>query len=230
MSEPGSRRGRAHDAEGAREAILNAAEEVFAEHGFDGARIDGIAKVSGYNKSLIFQYFDDKLGLYNEMIRRTDKEMSELQQTILLKLMADETTFTADRFKQMLRDFMDAYFDYLLQHPRVMRIYMWELAEGWQTYAKIISERDRQDVEQFQPFLDRAAYAGLLYSSFAPMQQVLMAEFIVPSFLATLPLYRLLIPEDDVSSPAALAQAKEFIINFIIRGLMRDSTEAKPQT
>jgi AcrR family transcriptional regulator len=37
MSKPGSRSGRTHDAEGAREAILNAAEEVFAEHGFDGA-------------------------------------------------------------------------------------------------------------------------------------------------------------------------------------------------
>ena len=37
MSEPGSRRGRAHDAEGAREAILNAAEEVFASHGYEGA-------------------------------------------------------------------------------------------------------------------------------------------------------------------------------------------------
>ena len=49
--EPGSRRGRTHDAEGAREAILNAAEEVFAEHGFDGARIDSIAKVAGYNRA-----------------------------------------------------------------------------------------------------------------------------------------------------------------------------------
>ena len=46
MSEPEPRRGRAHDAEGAREAILNAAEAVFAEHGFDGARIDVIAKAS----------------------------------------------------------------------------------------------------------------------------------------------------------------------------------------
>ena len=63
MSEPDSRRGRAHDAQAAREAILNAAEAVFAEHGFDGARIDAIAALAGYNKSLIFQYFDDKLGL-----------------------------------------------------------------------------------------------------------------------------------------------------------------------
>ena len=227
MSEPGSRRGRAHDAEGAREAILNAAEEVFSEHGFDGARIDVIAKASGYNKSLIFQYFDDKLRLYNEVIRRLDKEANQIQATILHQLLADDFTFTIDRFKELLREFLSDYFDYVLQHERVMRIYMWELAEGWQTYARIISERDRQDVEEFMPFLDRVRKAGLLRSSYAPMQQFVMAEFIIPSFLAALPLYRLLLPEEDVSSPAALAQAKEFIIDFVIRGLMRDSTEAE---
>ena len=74
MPEPGSRRGRTHDAEGAREAILNAAEDVFAEHGFDGARIDAIAAAAGYNKSLIFQYYGDKLALYAEVIRRADDQ------------------------------------------------------------------------------------------------------------------------------------------------------------
>src|SRR2546428_10640484 len=90
MSEPGSRRGRAHDAKGAQEAILNAAEAVFAEHGFDGARIDAIAAEAGYNKSLIFQYFDDKLGLYAEVVKRADREMTELQARVLTPLLEDE--------------------------------------------------------------------------------------------------------------------------------------------
>ena len=34
---------RERDAEFARQAILDAGEKVFAEHGFDGARIDAIA-------------------------------------------------------------------------------------------------------------------------------------------------------------------------------------------
>src|SRR5438034_7341054 len=88
--EPGNRRGRAHDAEGAREAILNAAEAVFAEHGFDGARIDAIAASAGYNKSLIFQYFDDKLGLYTEVNKRIDRDMSKLETRILTPLLRSE--------------------------------------------------------------------------------------------------------------------------------------------
>ena len=63
---------RERDAEVARKAILDAAEEIFAEHGFDGARIDAIAAVSGYNKSLIFHYFDDKLGLYTAVLKRIE--------------------------------------------------------------------------------------------------------------------------------------------------------------
>ncbi|NRS50047.1 helix-turn-helix domain-containing protein [Brevibacillus sp. HB2.2] len=45
--------------------ILIAAEELFAEHGFSATRIDTIASVAGYIKSLIYQYYQDKLGLYS---------------------------------------------------------------------------------------------------------------------------------------------------------------------
>src|SRR6266853_2877129 len=86
MSESGRRRG-----EITREAILTAAEVVFAEHGFDGARIDTIANVSGYNKTLIFRYFGDKLGLYAAVLRRIDKQAVEIQAQLLGSLLADET-------------------------------------------------------------------------------------------------------------------------------------------
>src|SRR5437764_14854072 len=65
---------RERDAEAARRAILEAAEEVFAKNGFDGARIDAIAAASGYNKSLIFHYFGDKLGLYREIVLRVREQ------------------------------------------------------------------------------------------------------------------------------------------------------------
>src|SRR2546426_766171 len=82
MSDPELRRGRTHDAEGAREAILTAAEAVFAEHGFDGARIDAIAKSSGYNSSLLFHYFGDKLGLYAEVVKRERAGLSYSPRTL----------------------------------------------------------------------------------------------------------------------------------------------------
>ena len=69
------RTGRERDAEAAREAILNAAQEIFARDGFSGARVDDIAHTAGYNKALIFHYFGDKLGLYRAMMSRTKQRL-----------------------------------------------------------------------------------------------------------------------------------------------------------
>ena len=122
MSESGGlgcRRGRVHDAQGAREAILNAAEAVFAEHGFSGARIDAIAAESSYNKSLLFQYFGDKLGLYTEVVKRADRELNEMQACVLTPLLEDETIASdADTFKALLETVATTLFDYLVEHPR----------------------------------------------------------------------------------------------------------------
>src|SRR5215475_6607522 len=161
MSEPGSRRGRAHDAEGAREAILNAAEEIFAEHGFDGARIDAIAETAGYNKSLIFQYYGDKLGLYAAVLRRTDEETRVLQAQLLAPVVADETIASdAHRVRSFLIMVIGAFFDFLVEHPRLMRMIIWEQAEGWQTFAKILSQLDTEDLDLFRTIFSRVQGAG----------------------------------------------------------------------
>jgi len=229
MSEPGRRRGRAHDAEGAREAILNAAETVFAEHGFDGARIDAIAATAGYNKSLIFQYFDDKLGLYAEVVRRADREMNELQAGVIAALSEDETIASnAHNFRTFLETTLKFFFDYLVEHPRIMRILLWEMAEGWQTLAKIFSQHDMDDVEQFRPFLSKLQSAGLLRSGFDPIAQFVMAAYLCPFFLASMPLYQMVLPGEDVSAAAALARAREYIVDFIVAGMMVDPPETKP--
>ena len=43
-----------------RERILDAARSEFAEKGFDGARVDEIAKRADVNKALIYYYFKGK--------------------------------------------------------------------------------------------------------------------------------------------------------------------------
>jgi len=52
MMETRRKRGRerAYDAQSTRQAILSAAETLFAERGFDGTSVDAIASQAGYNK------------------------------------------------------------------------------------------------------------------------------------------------------------------------------------
>jgi len=49
--------------------ILDAARAEFAEKGFDGARVDGIAKRADVNKALIYYYFKSKDELLQELLR-----------------------------------------------------------------------------------------------------------------------------------------------------------------
>jgi TetR/AcrR family transcriptional regulator len=220
MPEPGSRRGRAHDAEGAREAILNAAEAVFAEHGFDGARIDAIAAAAGYNKSLIFQYYGDKLALYAEVIRRADDQTRAMQDEALSRLMQTGQIADMAQLKELLGQYIGGYFDYLVEHPNIQRIYMWEMAEGWQTFSKIISQRDLDDVDQFEPVLTQLQRAGFLRPQPDPMLQLSGAVFVSSLFLALPSLYKSMMPNLDTNSPAALASMRQFLIDFVVNGLL----------
>ncbi len=224
MDEPERRRGRVHDAEGAREAILNAAEQVFAEHGFDGARVDAIAEKAGYNKSLLFQYFGDKLGLYEAVIRRADREITEFEMHVLAPFLEDETIASdAYRFRTFLETLIGRLFDYLLAHPRLLRIIIWEQAEGWQTLAKFLSQSDTEDAERFRTLFNKARRAGLLRSDFDPIIQLTMAEQVCWSYLTSIPLYQMVLTGENLSSPAALAQAREWLVGFVVHGIMVDS-------
>src|SRR5882672_11857342 len=61
--------------DGARERILAAALEVFAEHGFDGARTREIAARADANLGLIKYYFDGKEQLWKAAVGRAFAEL-----------------------------------------------------------------------------------------------------------------------------------------------------------
>jgi len=58
-----------------REKILQTAEKLFARQGFDGARVDEIAKQAGVNKALIYYYFDSKEKILESIL---DRHMTEI--------------------------------------------------------------------------------------------------------------------------------------------------------
>ena len=51
--------------------ILDAAFEVFAEHGLASARLDDIARRAGVSKGTIYLYFPSKEDLFREVVRHT---------------------------------------------------------------------------------------------------------------------------------------------------------------
>jgi AcrR family transcriptional regulator len=227
MSEPGSKRGRVHDAEGTRQAILNAAEQVFAEHGFDGARIDTIAETAGYNKSLIFHYYGDKLGLYTAVLKRIDEQGNELQYRILAPLLADEhLTSDANTFKTFLRTIIRWIFDFMVENPNVARIIAWEVAEGWQTTRKIKSHLSNDDEKLYGQLMSKAQESGLVRPGMDPNVMLGITYSACLSYLTFIPRWEMSLDCEDLSSPEALARAREMIVDFVIHGIMVDPGEA----
>lgn len=66
----GTRGKQAVKREASREAILDAAEELFLSLGFHGARVDDIAKKAGLTKGAVYFHFIDKEAVLMEVLHR----------------------------------------------------------------------------------------------------------------------------------------------------------------
>lgn len=231
MTEARRKRGRerVYDAQSTRETILSAAETLFAERGFEGTSVDAIASQAGYNKSLLFQYFGDKLGLYSQVLKRSDQEVGALMERTYASVssnLADESAILqAEEFKAFLVTMVRSIFDYLLEHPRLIRVLTWEMAAGWQTFAQIASQFAPEDRARALPLFERAREAGLLRSDFLPTIQFMMTVPWCQIYLGYLPLYQRLLPEEDLASARRLADAREYLVDFVVSGMMKHLEE-----
>ncbi|WP_298012700.1 TetR/AcrR family transcriptional regulator [uncultured Castellaniella sp.] len=75
---------RQRDADRSQAAILSAAQDEFAELGFDGARMDAIAKRAQVNKRLIYYYFRDKDQLFQAVLEKAYQHIRSAEQKLNL--------------------------------------------------------------------------------------------------------------------------------------------------
>lgn len=213
-NQPGSRR----NAETTRQAILDAAETIFAEHGFAGARVDAIAKASGYNQGLIFRYFGDKQGLYAEVLRRIDRQGMKFQMQFLQPLLEDKAGITnPDRFREYLTIGVGAMLDYMAAHPQVIRMLLWEHAEGWQTYTKLELLFKVEDLEIIKGLFSKS---GKISPESDLFVMLILVEQICWTFLSSFPFYKMILPDRDFTSLVATKKLREQIVQFIVAGIL----------
>ena len=100
--------------------ILDAALEVFAAYGFQGARIDQIATVAGLSKPNLLYYFRTKEALYTAVLRRTlDMWLEPLQE---LDSLSDP--------RVALSAYITRKLDYSRSHPTASRLFAMEMLQG----------------------------------------------------------------------------------------------------
>ncbi len=104
-----------------RETILEAAESLFGELGFDASSTREISERSGLNKALIHYHFESKDELLAAVL---DRHYDRLAQVVLAAA-ADATT-VEDRLRKVL----DAYVDFLAANHNFAKIVQREISSG----------------------------------------------------------------------------------------------------
>ena len=162
------------------------------------------------------------------MLKRADREVDELLARVFTPWLENETAFSqARQFRALLETMIQTFFDYLLAHPRLVRILTWEMADGWQMLARITSQLPAGNSEQFATLFSKAWKAGLLRSAFLPKIQFSLVLQMCQTFLASLPVYRILLPDEKLASGESLARVREYLIDFMVAGMMADPERAK---
>lgn len=191
--------------------------------------MEAIAQTSGYNKSLLFQYFSDKLSLYTQVLKQSDRAMGELMARVFSPLLEDEAiTSDISRFREFLHNTCGAFFDYMADHPHAMRLFNWEQAEGWQTFTRIASQFAPEDLGRFETLFEKARRDGLLRPDLDVVVIVVLIQQTCWSSLAALPLYRLLFAGRDGSSDTTLVHVREQVVAFLVAGMMGDPGSRNP--
>jgi len=100
--------------------LLDAAEELFCEHGFEGTSIRDIAASADCNIAAVNYYFGGKEKLYIEVWRRHLIPIRDLRIASINKVMAQNKG--QPQLEELLRSFADTFVDPLVDANRTSRL------------------------------------------------------------------------------------------------------------
>jgi AcrR family transcriptional regulator len=229
---------RGRDAEVSKAALLAAAEDLFARDGFEGARVDEIARTAGYNKSLIFQYFGDKEGLYRQVVwRQRDEAGAQIGAIVERFTGPDAAPLTAETTRDFLETCIRWNFDFHLAHPRMLRMHAWEAAENWHTYTTIsgpegeaVHRQSKKWALAVVDYLTRAQQAGYIRPELDPRLLIAYVMSQAEHYLISCPRFERFLGGADLSSSQALARSREQIVALFLNGALVPHPETHQET
>ncbi|MHC4640184.1 MAG: TetR/AcrR family transcriptional regulator [Planctomycetota bacterium] len=88
MAISGQKQGNSGSDKPVQDRLLDAAEQLFSEHGFDGASVRDIASAAGCNIAAVNYYFGGKDKLYTEVWRRQLVQMRDTRLKAIEQVMS----------------------------------------------------------------------------------------------------------------------------------------------
>ena len=113
------------DAERSRAAILDAAERLFAEQGYDATSLTQVGAVAGVSRGTPGYFFRSKGELYQAVLDRSFAEVSEAVRTGRARALASN-----ESPETILAGAVSDYFDFLAARPNFVRLIEREALNG----------------------------------------------------------------------------------------------------
>lgn len=101
-------------------SIIEAAADVFARRGYEGARIEEIAAAAGVSKALIYEHFEGKRELYAHIMRSGTQE--HLRRVL-------EATALVEGSVQRMEHGLRAFLDFVAENPTLWRVIEQEVSD-----------------------------------------------------------------------------------------------------
>ncbi len=192
-----------------REAILEAAALEFAGKGFDGARIEGIAKRAGANKAMLYYHVGDKKALYDAVVGSI-----QARGTAMLEKTIEEGGDPRDMLRKAVGGFVSMSFE----NPVAPAIVLREIAGGGANMGDGSVERLENLLSLVRRIVEHGVESGVLRPVDPAFAQFLVAGSVM--FLAAgIPFRRRLAERGDPSGPLEPGELTEKLCDLLFNGL-----------
>jgi len=170
-----------------RQHVLEAAEAVFAERGFESAKLQDISRHAGVSMGTIYAVFASKEELFRAILDWRGRE---------LLAVARAAAAAAGGPRAALGRLIEGYIDYFLAHPHFLRMHL-RLGTSWVLGPSQGSEGQVQlwaEIHALQAALMRRGVASgafadedpdFLAKLFSSLDQVLLADWVASGMRAS---------------------------------------------
>ena len=207
-----ARRRQTRDAVASREKILVAGLKEFCAKGFDGARIDQIAKRARCNIRMIYHYSRSKESLYLAALERVYRQLRSREEELDLLHLDPLNAMSA---------LVEFTFDHMLEHQEFIRMISNEntLQGHYLKKSKFVTQASIPLVETIKDLLRRGQKEGVFRKNVDPIQ--LYISILSLSYVHVSNRYTLSITfQQDLSDPKWLAKRRRHVRKVIL-GFLR---------
>jgi len=163
-----------------RQHILEAAERVFAERGFEAAKVQEISQLAGLSMGTIYAIFPSKQDLHRAILEVRGQELLDLARAVAARRLPP---------REALRALIEVYVDYFVAHPAFLRMHLrsgtsWAMSPSPGTDEQVEKWREIHELqaEVFRRGIAEGVFVkedpGYLARMFTVTDQVLLSDWV----------------------------------------------------